>query len=170
MFGPSLTIVIAVISFFSWAAISRIVRGQALSIKEREYIEAARSLGAGPWRIMFIDILPNLMAPVLVLATLSIPAAIVFESTLVLPGPRHPAARRLAGATSSPGRSPTTRSPGGTWSSRPLALLITTLAFNLLGDGVRDAIDPRTERIFAAEAASGAGESWPAACAARATG
>ena len=80
--GPSLTVIIGVIAFFSWAAIARIVRGQTLSIKEKEYIEAARSLGAGPFRIMFLDILPNLLAPVLVLATLYIPTAVVFEATL----------------------------------------------------------------------------------------
>ena len=91
IYGPSLTIVIGVIAFFSWAGISRIVRGQTLSIKEKEYIEAARSLGAGPWRIMFIDILPNLMAPVLVLATLYIPTAIVFEATLSFLGIGIPA-------------------------------------------------------------------------------
>src|ERR1700730_2590342 len=71
--GPSLTVIVAVIAFFSWAAIARIVRGQTLSIKEKEYIEAARSLGAGPFRIMFLDILPNLLAPVLVIVTLYIP-------------------------------------------------------------------------------------------------
>jgi peptide/nickel transport system permease protein len=148
-FGSSLTIVIGVISFFSWAAIARIVRGQTLSIKEKEYIEAARSLGASPWRIMFVHILPNLMAPVLVLATLSIPAAIVFESTLSYLGI---------------GIQPPTASWGNILAAAQtyyqvakwflvipaLALLITTLAFNLLGDGVRDALDPRTERIFAA--------------------
>ncbi len=80
--GPSLTVIIAVIAFFSWAAIARIVRGQTLSIKEKEYIEAARSLGAGPFRIMFLDILPNLLAPVLVIVTLYIPTAVVFEATL----------------------------------------------------------------------------------------
>ena len=78
----SLPVVIGVITFFAWAGIARVVRGQTLSIKEKEYIEAARSVGAGPWRIMFIDILPNLLGPVLVLATLSIPAAIIFEATL----------------------------------------------------------------------------------------
>ncbi len=82
VFGPSLFEVILVISFFTWAAIARVVRGQTLSIKEKEYIEAARSIGASPWRIMILDILPNLIAPVLVLATLAIPTAIVFEATL----------------------------------------------------------------------------------------
>ncbi|HEX3493211.1 MAG TPA: ABC transporter permease [Streptosporangiaceae bacterium] len=149
VFGPSLTIVIAVISFFSWAGIARVVRGQTLSLKEKEYIEAARSLGSGPWRIMFIDIFPNLMAPVLVLATLNIPAAIVFEATLDYLGL---------------GVQPPTASWGNILASAQsfyqeawwflvfpaLALVITTVAFNLLGDGVRDAMDPRTERVFAA--------------------
>jgi peptide/nickel transport system permease protein len=149
IYGASLTIVLGVITFFSWAGISRIVRGQTLSLKEKEYIEAARSLGAGPWRIMFIDILPNLMGPVLVLATLYIPTAIIFEATLSFLGIGIPAP---------------TASWGGTLSEAQqfyqvawwyvvfpaLALLITTLAFNLLGDGIRDAMDPRTERLFAA--------------------
>src|SRR5437763_781700 len=76
--GPSLPVVIGVISFFAWSGIARVVRGQTLSIKEKEYIEAARSVGAGPWRIMFVDIMPNLLGPVLVLVTLAIPSAIVF--------------------------------------------------------------------------------------------
>jgi peptide/nickel transport system permease protein len=147
--GPSLTVIIGVIAFFSWAAIARIVRGQTLSIKEKEYIEAARSLGAGPYRIMIVHILPNLLAPVLVLATLYIPTAVVFEATLSYLGL---------------GIQPPAASWGDILSDAQLfyqtswwyvvfpalALLITTLAFNLLGDGVRDAMDPRTERIFAA--------------------
>src|SRR4029077_17047767 len=82
VFGPSLPLTILVIAFFSFAAIGRIVRGQALSQREKEYVEAAHSLGAGNLRIMFVDILPNLVAPVIVLATLLIPAAIIFEATL----------------------------------------------------------------------------------------
>jgi len=149
VFGPSLTIIIALISFFAWAGIARIVRGQTLSLKEKEYIEAARSLGAGPFRIMFIDILPNLLAPVLVLATLYIPAAVVFEATLSFLGL---------------GVQPPTASWGNILSAAQpfytvawwyivfpaLALLITTLAFNLLGDGIRDAMDPTTERLLRA--------------------
>jgi peptide/nickel transport system permease protein len=147
--GPSLTVIIGVIAFFSWAAIARIVRGQTLSIKEKEYIEAARSLGAGPFRIMFLDILPNLLAPVLVIATLYIPTAVVFEATLSYLGL---------------GIQPPVASWGNILSDAQnfyqvawwyvvfpaAALLITTLAFNLLGDGIRDAMDPRTERVFAA--------------------
>ena len=146
--GPSLTVIIGVISFFAWAGIARIVRGQTLSIKEKEYIEAARSLGAGPFRIMFFDILPNLLAPVLVLATLYIPNAVVFEATLSYLGL---------------GIQPPTASWGNILADAQnfyqtswwyivfpaIALLITTLAFNLLGDGIRDAMDPRTERVLA---------------------
>jgi peptide/nickel transport system permease protein len=149
VFGPSLTLITIMITFFSWAGIARIVRGQTLSIKEKEYIEAARSLGAGPFRIMFIDILPNLLAPVLVISTLYIPNAIVFESTLSFLGL---------------GIQPPTPSWGNMLSDASnfyqvawwyllfpaLFLLITTLAFNLLGDGIRDAMDPRTERLIAA--------------------
>jgi peptide/nickel transport system permease protein len=149
VFGPSLPIVMGVITFFAWAGIARVVRGQTLSIKEREYIEAARSLGASPWRIMFLDILPNLLGPVLVLATLLVPAAIVFEATLSFLGL---------------GVQPPTASWGNILAGAQnyyfvawwylvfpaLALLITTLAFNLLGDGIRDAMNPGSERLFAA--------------------
>src|SRR5450755_4046595 len=149
IFSPSLTIVIGVISFFSWAGISRIVRGQTLSLKEKEYIEAARSLGAGPWRIMFIDILPNLLGPVLVLATLYIPTAVIFEATLSFLGIGIPEPTPSWGSILSEAQNYYTVA----WwyvVFPSIALLVTTLAFNLLGDGIRDAMDPRTERIFAA--------------------
>src|SRR5947199_8682 len=75
MVGPSLGVVIGVIAFFSWASVGRIVRGQTISLKEREYIVAARSLGAGAARIMVVEIFPNLVAPVLVYLTLLIPSS-----------------------------------------------------------------------------------------------
>ena len=148
VFGSSLPLTILVIAFFSFAAIGRIVRGQALSQREKEYVEAAHSLGAGNLRILFVDILPNLVAPVIVLATLLIPAAIIFEATLSFLGL---------------GVVPPTPSWGNMLSDAEgvgfqawwfyifpmLFLLATTLAFNLLGDAVRDALDPRTERLFA---------------------
>ncbi|HEY7596732.1 MAG TPA: ABC transporter permease [Actinophytocola sp.] len=142
--GPSELIEIAVIAFFSWAAVGRIVRGQTLAIREKEYVEAARSLGAGDVRIMFVDVLPNLVAPVIVYTTLLIPVSIVFEATLSYLGV---------------GIIPPTPSWGNMISDSQnfyqvawwflvfpgLALVLTTLAFNLLGDSVRDALDPRTE-------------------------
>jgi peptide/nickel transport system permease protein len=141
--GPGLWISIVVIAFFSWAAVGRVVRGQTLSLREREYVEAARSLGAGDLRIMFVDILPNLIAQVIVYLTLLIPAAVIFEATLSFLG---------LGVVP----------PTATWGEMlsdslgyyqvawwfilfpGAALLITTLAFNLLGDSVRDAFDPRS--------------------------
>ncbi len=153
VFHPSLTIVIGVIAFFSWAGISRIVRGQTLSLKEKEYIEAARSIGAGPWRIMFIDILPNLMGPVLVLATLYIPTAVTFEATLSFLGIGIPEPAPSWGNIL--GEAQSFYQTSWWYVVFPAAaLLITTLAFNLLGDGIRDAMDPRTERIFAGSKAS----------------
>ncbi len=140
---PGLPVVIIVLGFFGWAAIGRIVRGQVLSIREKEYVEAARALGAGPWRIMFIDILPNLLAPLIVYSTLLIPATIVGEASLsflgvgILP-PTADWGQMIASSE--------TLYLYGTWwylLFPSLALLITTLAFNIFGDGVRDAFDPR---------------------------
>ena len=145
--GPSLLVTIAVIAFFSFAAVGRIVRGQVLSVKEKEFVEAAHSMGAGPMRVMFIDILPNVLAPVIVYLTLLIPSSIVFEATLSFLG---------LGAV------PPTPSWGSMLSNSlqyyqvawwyvvfpGLALLATTLAFNLLGDSVRDAFDPRYARLI----------------------
>jgi ABC-type dipeptide/oligopeptide/nickel transport system permease subunit len=149
VFGPSLTIIVVMITFFSWAGIARIVRGQTLSIKEKEYIEAARSVGAGPFRIMFFDILPNLLAPVLVIATLYIPNAVVFESTLSYLGLGVQAPTPSWGNMLSDAQN--FYQVAWWYLVFPAAaLLITTLAFNLLGDGIRDAMDPRTERLIAA--------------------
>ncbi len=145
--GPSLTIVIVVLAIFSWSSVARIVRGQVLSIREREYIEAARSLGAGSWRIMFIDILPNVIAPIIVYTTLLIPLSIVGLASLSFLGI---------------GVQPPTADWGAMIAEAQqyyrvawwllvfpsLALLITTLAFNIFGDGVRDAFDPRGDRLF----------------------
>jgi peptide/nickel transport system permease protein len=154
VYGPSLSLTIGVIAFFSWAAIGRIVRGQTLSLREKEYVEAARSLGAGNLRIMFVEILPNLVAPVIVLGTLLVPTAIVFEATLdylgVGVGPPTPTwGNMLADAQGSGFQD------WWFWIFPSLTLLITTLGFNLLGDSVRDALDPRTERIFAMRRKSG---------------
>jgi peptide/nickel transport system permease protein len=146
--GPSMIMEIVVITFFSFSAMARIVRGQVISIKEKEYIEAARSLGASDLRIMAIDILPNLLAPVIVLVTLLIPQAIVFESTLTFLGAgvdiRVPSWGGMLAESMQFYRVAWWYLfvPGG-------LLLLTTLVFNLLGDGVRDALDPRSERVLA---------------------
>ena len=143
--GPSLTVTVMVIGFFSWASVARIVRGQVLSLREREFVEAARSLGAGDTRIMFVDILPNVLAPVIVYTTLLIPVVIVTQATLSFLGLGLPPPTADWGGMISASQNYYTTAwwfilfPG-------LALLITTLAFNLFGDGVRDAFDPRADR------------------------
>ena len=145
--GPGLSITILVIGFFSWASVARIVRGQVLSLREREFVEAARSLGASDRRIMFVDILPNVLAPVIVYATLLIPVVIVVEATLTFLGLGLPPPTADWGGMISDGQAYYTTSwwflmfPGA-------ALLITTLAFNLFGDGVRDAFDPRSDQLL----------------------
>jgi len=143
--GPSLTVTVLVIGFFGWASVARIVRGQVLSLREREFVEAARSLGASDRRIMFIDILPNVLAPVIVYTTLLIPVVIVVQATLSYLGLGLPPPTADWGGMISESQNYYTTSwwfiifPG-------VALLITTLAFNLFGDGVRDAFDPRANR------------------------
>jgi ABC-type dipeptide/oligopeptide/nickel transport system permease subunit len=142
---PGMPVVVAVIAFFSWPYIARIVRGSTLSIREKEFVEASRSLGATNRRIMFKEILPNLVAPILVYSTLIIPANILFEAYLSFLGLGLPSkipswGRMLSDAA---------RTYDVTWWLMVfpgLFLFATTLAFNLLGDGLRDALDPKTGR------------------------
>jgi len=144
--GNTLRIVLLVfiIGFFNWPYIGRIIRGQTLSLREREFVDAARSLGARRPYILFTELLPNLVAPILVYATLLIPTNILFEAGLSFLGV---------------GIRPPTPSWGGmlsdavTYYTIPhfmlwpgLAIFATVLAFNLFGDGLRDALDPRAQR------------------------
>jgi ABC-type dipeptide/oligopeptide/nickel transport system permease subunit len=143
---PGLTIVIVVIGVFLWASVARIVRGQVLSIREKEYIEAARSLGASSWRIMFVDILPNVLTQLIVYATLLIPVTIILEATLSYLGLGIPPPTADWGQMISEAQ--TVFQQAWWFLVFPsVALLITTVAFNILGDGVRDALDPRLERL-----------------------
>ena len=146
--GAGLSVVIIVIGFFGWASVGRIVRGQVLSIKEREFVEAARALGAGPWRIMFIDILPNVIAPIIVYSTLLIPLSIVTEASLSFLGVGIPPPTADWGQMISAAQN--VYQYGAWWYLvfPSAALLITTLAFNIFGDGVRDAFDPRGDQLF----------------------
>ena len=137
-----IAVLIFVIGFFSWPYIGRIVRAQTMSLREREFVEASRSLGArGPF-ILFKELLPNLVAPILVYSTLLIPTNILFEASLSFLGV---------------GISPPQASWGGMLTQAVdlyqvdpmfmvipgMAIFVTVLAFNLLGDGLRDALDPR---------------------------
>jgi peptide/nickel transport system permease protein len=142
---PGIGVVIFVIAFVNWTYIGRIIRGQVLSLREKEFVEAARSLGASNARIIFREILPNLIAPIIVYSTLVIPTNILFEAALSFLGvgvqpPKASWGQMIADATSIfdtawwfmvfPG----------------VALVLTVLAFNLLGDGLQDALNPRSRR------------------------
>jgi peptide/nickel transport system permease protein len=142
---PGLSIVIAVIVLFSWPYVARVVRGNTLSLKQKEFVEASRSLGAGGTRIIFGDVLPNLIAPIIVLATLLVPQSILFEAALSYLGLGVPPDQASWGQILA--------DASGLYDVAwwlmvfPGAfLVITTLAFNLLGDGLRDALDVRTDR------------------------
>jgi peptide/nickel transport system permease protein len=142
---PGLRVVIFVIVLAQWPYFARIIRGQVLSLREKEFIEAARSLGASNTRIIFREILPNLLAPIIVYTTLIIPTNILFEAALSFLGvgvqpPTATWGAMIAEATNifdiawwfmlAPG----------------IALVLTVLAFNLVGDGLQDALNPKGDR------------------------
>jgi peptide/nickel transport system permease protein len=142
---PGLLLVSYVIGLFSWPYIARIVRGQVLSLREKEFIEAARAQGSGDRRIMFREVLPNVVAPIIVYTTLIIPNNILFEASLSFLGigvkPSTPSWGKMLSEAS-------TIFTYAWWMMvfPGLFLFMTTLAFNLVGDGLRDALDPRTAR------------------------
>jgi ABC-type dipeptide/oligopeptide/nickel transport system permease subunit len=140
---PGLLLVSYVIGLFSWPYIARIVRGQVLSIRHKEFVEAASSVGAGNITIMTREILPNLIAPIIVYTTLIIPSNILFEASLSYLGIGVPATTPSWGRELSEA---STMFDVAWWMMvfPGLFLLFTTLAFNLVGDGLRDAFDPRT--------------------------
>jgi peptide/nickel transport system permease protein len=142
---PGLSVIIFIIVLASWTYIARIVRGLVLSLREKEFVEASRSLGASNGRIMFREILPNLTAPVIVYASLLIPQNILFEAALSFlgVGVRPPTAswgQMIAAAT------PIFNTAWWYMAFPGIALLATVLAFNLLGDGLQDSLDPRAAR------------------------
>jgi peptide/nickel transport system permease protein len=143
---PGTLLVAYIIGLFTWPYLARIVRGQVLSLREKEFVEAARSQGAGNRRIIFREVLPNVVAPIIVYTTLIIPNNILFEASLSFLGvgvdPSTPSWGRML-----------SEAGGGIFTVAwwlmlfpGLFLFLTTLAFNLVGDGLRDALDPRTAR------------------------
>jgi peptide/nickel transport system permease protein len=138
-----LSVLIFVIGFFNWPYLGRIVRGQTLALREREFVDASRGMGAkGPY-ILFRELLPNLVGPIIVYSTLLIPTNILFEASLSFLGvgiqpPQASWGGMLREAVNYYEVDPQFMIVPG------LAIFVTVLAFNLLGDGLRDALDPRS--------------------------
>ena len=142
---PGLPVVIFVIAISGWPYMARIIRGQVLALREQEIVEAARSIGASDSRIMLRHILPNLIAPIVVYTTLLIPTNILFEAALSFLGigvqpPTASWGAMIADAIS------TFDSAWWYMTFPGVALLLTVLAFNLVGDGLQDALNPRAAR------------------------
>ena len=142
---PGLPVVIFVITLTTWPYMARIVRGQVLSLREKEFVEAAQSLGASDRRIIFREILPNLVAPIIVYGTILVPQNIIYEAALSFLGvgvdPDTPSwGAMISDATS------IFRQAWWFMTFPGLALLFTVLAFNLVGDGLQDALNPRTSQ------------------------
>ena len=143
-FGAGMATVIGVIAFFTWFYPARVFRSDILALREREFVDAARMVGAGGWRIMTRHLLPHLVGPLIVYGTLAIASCIGFEAALSFLG------FGLPPDTPSWGRMISEATEGGLYRNAPwlmvvpgTLLFLTVLAFNLLGDGLRDALDPR---------------------------
>jgi peptide/nickel transport system permease protein len=142
---PGIAVVIFVIAVTTWTLMARIIRGQTLSLREKEFVEASRSVGASHARIIFREILPNLVAPIIVYASILIPQVILFEAALSFLGvgvqpPTASWGQMIAEAT-------TIFNTAWWYMLFPgLALLTTVLAFNLVGDALHDALHPRASR------------------------
>jgi oligopeptide transport system permease protein len=144
-FGPSLKNIFLAIGLVNWVGMARLTRGQLLSLKEKEFVEAARAIGCPAWRILFRHMLPNALGPIIVAVTFGIPGAIFIEAALSFIGL---------------GVQPPTPTWGGMVNSGysvifsdaalavypALAIAVTMMAFTFLGDGLRDALDPRATR------------------------
>ena len=139
--GASLFTLFIALSVVGWASAARVVRSQALSLKERDFVTASRAIGARNGRIMFRHIIPNCLAPILVLLTLGIPEAIMAEAGLSFLGVGAQPPTPSWGLMVNEGQEYLFSAP---WASifPGLAILVTVLAFNFVGDGLRDALDP----------------------------
>jgi peptide/nickel transport system permease protein len=142
---PGVPVVIAVIAITSWTYPARIIRGQVLSLREKEFVDAARSLGASDRRIIVKELLPNLAAPIIVFATTFLPTAILFEAALSFLGvgvqPPTPSWGQMISDASQ-----NIQSQWWYMLFPGLALLFTVLAFNFVGDAMTDALNPRTRK------------------------
>jgi oligopeptide transport system permease protein len=142
---PGLTNIFIALGISYWLGMARIVRGQILSLKEQEYVLAARTIGANKWRILFYHLIPNSLGPIIITMTLAIPEAIFTEAFLSFIGLGVAAPMASWGVLASEGVASLRSYPFQLFFPA-MAISITMLAFNFLGDGLRDALDPRVRR------------------------
>ncbi|MFT9496018.1 ABC transporter permease [Anaerosolibacter sp.] len=143
--GSGLKSIIVTLGTIYWVTMARVVRGQVLSLKEQEYVLAARTLGASTWRILVRHLIPNAMGPIIVTATMMIPGAIFTESFLSFIGLGVSAPMASWGSLASDALGGLRSYPYQLFAPA-IAICITMLAFNFLGDGLRDALDPRMRK------------------------
>lgn len=144
--GPSFTTVVVAVSIVVWARFARVVRGEVLSVREREYVALARIGGCSNWRILTRHLLPNIFNTILVMVTLQVGLVIVVESSLSFLGAGIPPPAPTWGSMVSDGRNDLT---SAWWISAfpGLAIALTVLGWNLLGDFLRDALDPKLRQL-----------------------
>jgi peptide/nickel transport system permease protein len=140
--GPSLANVVFALTVTGWTGYARLVRAQILSLRERDYVQAARALGAGGGRILFRHLLPNAAGPIVVQATFAVPGAILAEASLSFLGLGAPPGTPSWGALVDQGTQYLLVAPHVALFPG-LAIALTVLGFNFLGDALRDAVDPR---------------------------
>jgi len=140
--GPSLTNVILLVGFVYWAPFARMVRGEALSLRERDFIKSAYAIGCGRLRMLFVHMLPNLANTIIVLASLQIAAAILLESTLSFLGVGVPPPTPTWGTMVSDGR-PYVQLAWWVVTFPGIAIMSAVLCINVLGDELRDRLDPK---------------------------
>ncbi|MCA1962536.1 MAG: ABC transporter permease [Prosthecobacter sp.] len=143
IFGRQFVLIFVAIGAVEWLTMARVVRGQVLALKRLEYVQAARAAGAGFWRILLRHMLPNVMGPVIIYASLTVPGVMLLEATLSFLGLGIQPPDASWGVLISEGAANMAVNP---WMlAGPASFFtLTLLALNLLGDGLRDALDPRT--------------------------
>jgi oligopeptide transport system permease protein len=146
LLGPSLTNIIIAIVATRWMDMTRLVRGQTLSLREREFVEAGKAAGARPFKMLFGHILPNALGPIIVQATFGVPSAILFEAFLSFLGVGVQQPTPSWGSMAKDGVDAIRFAPHMVIFPS-IALSLTLMAFNFLGDGLRDALDPRSRKL-----------------------
>lgn len=145
LLSASIWNVVFILGLFSWMDVARLVRAEFLSLKERDFVTAARAIGASPWRMIITHLMPNALAPVIVAATLAVPSAILSESALSFLGLGVPPPDASLGNLLQDAKAWMTTA-WWLWVTPGVLISLIVLAFNFVGDGLRDSLDPTLYR------------------------